>query len=403
MRATPPKAVEGIEKALTIQVFSGGLTNAFAGKVRAVFGQPGLYAVDVIPTLDGSYKFKVGGKIESTDVNETFESGPNTFNDVQGAAPLQYPQRCLPAPTSRGSCTRHPGNRGPDPPPRARDGGARDRRDRHVAPGTASRVVRRLLLALVLAAGSAVLLGGVAAAHATYVKSNPGSDARLQKPPTEVRVTFSETPDPKGSELQVLDTDGKRHDKADVATAPDEPNTLRVTLGPIGEGGYLVSWTAVSGVDGHETKGAFAFAVGNAPLPAIPDVGPSAPPPGPLEPLGRAFSFEGLAAVLGVAFFGLFVRERAEDGERRRERTVLLGSAALLIVGALVLLAQPNVPQRLAALLLVRALAGAAVIGVVWLPGRRVAADARREVIAFAGLAAALTATLVSTRPRAAI
>lgn len=90
-RVTPAKAVEGLEKTLAIQVFHGGLTTGFSGKVRAVFGQPGLYALDIIPTSDGSYKFKINGKIESTDVNETFESGPTTFNDVQSAAALQYP------------------------------------------------------------------------------------------------------------------------------------------------------------------------------------------------------------------------------------------------------------------------------------------------------------------------
>ena len=120
-------------------------------------------------------------------------------------------------------------------------------------------------------------------AHANYVKSNPASDARLAKSPTEVRVTFSETPDPAGSDLAVLDTAGKRLSAPTVAAATDEPNTLIVSVPDLPEGGYLVSWTARSAVDGHETKGAFGFAIGNAPLPSIPDIGPSAPPPAPLE------------------------------------------------------------------------------------------------------------------------
>ena len=142
--------------------------------------------------------------------------------------------------------------------------------------------MRGFLTALV-AASVLVLMGGAAAAHANYVKSNPASDAQLTKPPTEVRITFSETPDARGSDVAVLDTSGKRLDQRDVTLVSDEPNTLRVSLGAIGDGGYLVSWTTLSAVDGHETKGAFAFAI-NAPLPQFTkDFAPSAPPPTALE------------------------------------------------------------------------------------------------------------------------
>ena len=76
-----------------IKVFSGGLTTPFTGAMRAVFGQPGLYALDVIPTVSGGYKYQFTGKVESLDVNETFESGPGRFNDVQSAASLQFPEQ----------------------------------------------------------------------------------------------------------------------------------------------------------------------------------------------------------------------------------------------------------------------------------------------------------------------
>lgn len=91
-RVNPAKALEGLEKTVTIQVFSGGLTTPFAGTVRTVFGQPGLYAVDIFPTASGGYKYKVSGKVESLDVNETFESGPTTFGDILAVSSLQYPE-----------------------------------------------------------------------------------------------------------------------------------------------------------------------------------------------------------------------------------------------------------------------------------------------------------------------
>lgn len=91
-RVNPAKALEGLEKTVTIQVFSGGLTTPFAGTVRTVFGQPGLYAVDIFPTASGGYKYKVSGKVESLDVNETFESGPTTFGDILAVSSLEYPE-----------------------------------------------------------------------------------------------------------------------------------------------------------------------------------------------------------------------------------------------------------------------------------------------------------------------
>ena len=255
----------------------------------------------------------------------------------------------------------------------------------------------RGLLAALVAASVLILMGGAAAAHANYVKSNPASDARLTKPPTDVRVTFSETPDARGSDVAVLDVNANRVDKHDVTLVSDEPNTLRVSLGTIGDGGYIVSWTTVSAVDGHETKGAFAFAI-NAPLPAIKDIGPSAPPPTALEIAGRAFSYAGMALLTGLAFFTMFIRIPADDAETRRERRlVIVGGAALVAGSALLVLNQgTNIPGRLLLLLALRAFAGVVALLSLAVPPRFLPADARREGIAFLGLAAGLTATLVS-------
>jgi hypothetical protein len=92
-RVTPAKPVLEVNTTLAIKVFSGGLTTPFTGTLRTVFGQPGLYALDVIPTVSGGYKYQFTGKVETLDVNETFESGPGRFNDVQAASALQYPDQ----------------------------------------------------------------------------------------------------------------------------------------------------------------------------------------------------------------------------------------------------------------------------------------------------------------------
>ncbi len=255
----------------------------------------------------------------------------------------------------------------------------------------------RGLLAALVAVSVLILMGGAAAAHAIYVKSNPASDARLTKAPTELRVTFSETPDARGSDLEVLDVDGKRLDQRDVTLVSDEPNTLRVSLGALGDGGYLVAWTALSAVDGHVTKGAFAFAV-NAPLPEIKDIGPSAPPPTPLEIAGRALSYGGMALLTGVGFFTMFIRVPTAGAETRRERRLVMAGGAALIAGSalLILGLGTSIPQRLLLLLGLRGLAGAAALASLAVPARLLPADARREATSFFGLAAGLTATLVS-------
>jgi len=190
--------------------------------------------------------------------------------------------------------------------------------------------MRKLAFIVTCVLSGAVLLGGAAQGHANYVSSNPASDARLLKPPSEVRIVFSEPPDPKGSDIEVLDTAGKRHDKGDIRPSGD-PNGLRVSLEAIPDGGYTVAWTTTSAVDGHTTKGSFAFVIGNGPIPTPPPVPDAAPPPSPLEVAGRALSYAGIALGLGTAFFVLFVAPAAIDP--RRESS-LLGLAGALMGAA---------------------------------------------------------------------
>jgi copper transport protein len=274
--------------------------------------------------------------------------------------------------------------------------------------------MRRLAVIVACVLSSAVLLGGPAEAHANYLRSNPAADARLVRPPSEIRIEFSEPPDPRGSEIQVLDTGGKRHDRGDLAPSGD-PNGVRVSVEALPDGGYTVAWTALSAVDGHITKGAFAFVVGDGPLPAVPDVGESAQPPTPLEVLGRAVSYAGIALGLGTAFFVLFIAPAGVDP--RRESWLLAIAGGLIVAGSLTLIVDQGtkLPARLGVMLAVRAFAGVALVAVSITPRlalmRPVGALAgggvmtmgpfatfrpRRMIALAAGVAAAMTATLVS-------
>ena len=255
------------------------------------------------------------------------------------------------------------------------------------------RRLRTLALAAALALAGAA--GAIpAAAHANYVKSNPAADARLVKAPTEIRISFSEPPDPRSSQIEVLDATGGRWDLAHV-TASDEPNGLTVGLKPIGDGGYTVAWQTVSAVDGHETRGSFAFVIGSGPLPALPDVPSGSPPPTPLEVAGRALSYAGIALAIGAALFGIAVHPAADATEERRERQLEALAAGLIVAGsaALLLSQGDRVPPRLELLLGVRLFAGVAITATL-LPALGVVA--RRRAALASGVVAALTLTLVS-------
>ena len=82
--------VEGAEKTLKATVqFGGGQPKEFPLKAR--FGMKGAYTADIIPTRAGAYIFTFNGTVGDEQVNQTFESGPGRFNDVQDAAAMQFP------------------------------------------------------------------------------------------------------------------------------------------------------------------------------------------------------------------------------------------------------------------------------------------------------------------------
>lgn len=82
--------VEGLETSLQAEIIYGDQTMPL--ELRAVFGQPGAYTADVIPTVPGSYIFRVFGEVEGTQVDEQFNSADGEFSDVEPLDALQFPQ-----------------------------------------------------------------------------------------------------------------------------------------------------------------------------------------------------------------------------------------------------------------------------------------------------------------------
>lgn len=57
------------------------------------FGTLGDYRAWFIPTSVGSYTFHFSGTIDGQDVDETFTSSPQTFDDVVSTDAIQYPEK----------------------------------------------------------------------------------------------------------------------------------------------------------------------------------------------------------------------------------------------------------------------------------------------------------------------
>jgi copper transport protein len=106
-------------------------------------------------------------------------------------------------------------------------------------------------------------------AHALLLRSTPRANSVLEKPPVQVELFFSESLEPQLSSIKVIDTDNLIVDVGDVRVDPADSTRMTVSLRSLGDGIYTVTWKAVSSTDGHQTVGAFPFAVGNVNTSAV--------------------------------------------------------------------------------------------------------------------------------------
>lgn len=85
----PAEPVAGVEKTLKVDIRQGSQTRTF--DLRAVFGQPGYYVADIIPTRDGDYVWTFNGTIGDDQVAEKFDTADGKFNAVERATRLEFP------------------------------------------------------------------------------------------------------------------------------------------------------------------------------------------------------------------------------------------------------------------------------------------------------------------------
>jgi hypothetical protein len=85
----PAEPVTGAEKTLKVQVRQGAQTRSF--DLRSVFGQPGYYVADLVPTRAGDYVWTFTGSIGTDQINETFDSADGRFDAVIASADVEFP------------------------------------------------------------------------------------------------------------------------------------------------------------------------------------------------------------------------------------------------------------------------------------------------------------------------
>ncbi len=83
--------VTGMAQMITLDIthVPTGVNKSF--EVQEVPSEPGHYVVGFIPTSPGAYLFRVRGQIGGAQIDESFTSGPATFDDVRPAREVQFP------------------------------------------------------------------------------------------------------------------------------------------------------------------------------------------------------------------------------------------------------------------------------------------------------------------------
>src|SRR5262245_63685944 len=103
-----------------------------------------------------------------------------------------------------------------------------------------------------------------AQAHADLISSDPVAGSVLAKPPTMVRLSFSEGIAPQVSSAVLVDATGAPIAGPKSEVDPSDPRTLTMELPPLSAGGYGVLWHVLAQDDGHTTTGVVVFSVGSA-------------------------------------------------------------------------------------------------------------------------------------------
>jgi methionine-rich copper-binding protein CopC len=116
--------------------------------------------------------------------------------------------------------------------------------------------------AFLLTAAVVVLTAGHADAHARLLHASPKVGETVARPPTELRLWFSESIEPRESSVTLAGPGGRAIATGRLLLDPQDKRVVVVALpAALLPGPYRVSWQVTS-VDTHRTDGDFMFRVG---------------------------------------------------------------------------------------------------------------------------------------------
>ena len=83
--------VTGLSASLEVEITHVSTSTSRTMPLTEVFDDPGHYVAEFIPTAPGDYRVRFFGSIEDNPVDETFDSGPDTFDTVIASDAIQFP------------------------------------------------------------------------------------------------------------------------------------------------------------------------------------------------------------------------------------------------------------------------------------------------------------------------
>ncbi len=117
------------------------------------------------------------------------------------------------------------------------------------------------VLALVLAAGHTLSAEASAVRHLALERSIPEAEASVGQGLEEVRLFFTQPPQPTGTSIRIVDAGDQLMEATDAQPDGDDPSEIFVRLeGALAPGNYTVHWRALA-QDSHPANGDFEFEV----------------------------------------------------------------------------------------------------------------------------------------------
>lgn len=165
-------------------------------------------------------------------------------------------------------------------------------------------------------------------AHSFLVTTSPTQGERVTGSPDAIVLEFSERPDPGTAVVELRTSAGEILDVPSPQIPSDGVSMTVPVPDELDDGIYVVSWQALSAVDGHGTFGEFSFGVG--------DIAESIPAPvesssGSMRETIASWAFVvGLALAAGPLVVGLLERRPPSRRPVRVGLVFALGGVALL-------------------------------------------------------------------------